>query len=98
MIEIKEIRKKLIESIETSGMKKADICRALGITSATMAQYKSGKAMPSLDTLANLCRIIDVSPAYILCFEDEAGRKVLNTKDQEVFIYEDGTHKITHKK
>lgn len=76
MVEIKEIRKKLIESIETSGMKKADICRALGITSATMAQYKSGKAMPALDTLANLCRIIDVSPAYILCFdEDESGRR-----------------------
>jgi len=43
MITIELIRKRLIENIETSGIKKADICRELGITSATMAQYKSGR-------------------------------------------------------
>jgi len=76
MIVIEEIRKRLNESIETSGIKKAEICRRLGISTAALAQYKSGKAMPALDTLANLCKIIDVSPAYILYFEeDESGRK-----------------------
>jgi len=31
-------------------------------------------AMPALDTLANLCKVIDISPAYILYFEeDESG-------------------------
>ncbi len=76
MIVIEEIRKRLNESIETSGIKKAEICRKLGISTAALSQYKSGRTMPALDTLANLCKIIDVSPAYILCFEeDESGTK-----------------------
>ena len=98
MVTLEQIRKRLVVAIEESGLTQTEIAKAMGVTQSTIAQYKMGRSLPALDTLANLCKILDVSPAYILCFEDEAGRKVLNTKDREVFIYEDGTHKITHKK
>lgn len=66
MITNEDIRKRLIESIETSGIKKADICRIVGISTATMAQYKSGRAMPSLETLAKICICIDETADYIV--------------------------------
>lgn len=66
MITTEDIRKRLIESIETSGIKKADICKTIGISSATMAQYKSGRAMPSLETLAKICICIDETADYII--------------------------------
>lgn len=68
-----QIRKRLIKCIETSGIKKAEICREVGIKTATMAQYKSGRAMPSLETLAKICQYIDESTDYILL-----GRKDYN--------------------
>ena len=70
MITLDEIRNRLIESIRTSEFTQAEICRRLNIRSSTIAQYLSGRAMPALDTFANLCKIIDVNPAYILGYED----------------------------
>ncbi len=66
MITLQEIRKNLTDSIKNSGMTQIEICRQLGISAATMSQYMSGRAMPALDTFANLCIIIDESPNYIL--------------------------------
>lgn len=92
MITIEKIRNRLVEELNNANISNAEICRRIGITSGAIAQYKSGRSMPALDTLANLCKIIDVSPAYILCFEDESGSKT------EVFEYSDGTHLIRHKR
>lgn len=66
MITAEEIRKRLIECIETSGMKKSEICKIIGISTATMSQYKSGRAMPTLETLAKICICIDESADYII--------------------------------
>ncbi len=66
MITIEQIRERLIAAIKTSGMSQAEICRKLGISAATVSQYISGRAMPALDTFANLCVIIDADPAEIL--------------------------------
>ncbi|MCI8732857.1 MAG: helix-turn-helix transcriptional regulator [Clostridia bacterium] len=75
MVTINQIRKRLIDEINNAHISNAEICRRLGITTGALAQYKSGRSMPALDTLANLCKVIDVSPAYILFFEDESGSK-----------------------
>ena len=72
MVTINQIRKRLIDEINNAHISNAEICRRLGITTGALAQYKSGRSMPAL---ANLCKVIDVSPAYILFFEDESGSK-----------------------
>lgn len=77
MVTLETIRTRLQEVIKTSGIKQADICRKLNIKSSTMSQYLSGRAMPALDTFANLCIILDVDPAYILGVEDFGGGKVV---------------------
>lgn len=70
MITLEQIRNRLIEMIQTSGYTQAEIARQLGIRPSTVAQYLSGRAMPTLDTLANLCVFLDVDPGYILCTKD----------------------------
>ena len=50
---------------------KSQLAKELGISTSAMSQITKGKIMPSLETLANLCRILDVSADYILCITDD---------------------------
>lgn len=69
MVTIEQIRARLIEAIKTSGMTQSEIAQKPGIRQPTVGQYLSGRAMPALDTLANLCRILDVDANHILCLD-----------------------------
>ena len=66
MIILDKIRERLIEAIKQSGLSQTEIAKRLGIKQPTVGQYLSGRAMPALDTFANLCEILDLDPAYIL--------------------------------
>ena len=55
---------------ERSPIMSKKLAKLLGVSQPSIAYYLNGGKMPALDTLANLCKIIDVSPSYILCFED----------------------------
>ena len=63
---VEVIRKKLKQEIETCGKSKTQIAGELGISKPTLSQYLSGRAMPSLTTFANLCKVIDCSADEIL--------------------------------
>ena len=67
MIILDKIRERLIEAIKQSGLSQTEIAKRLGIKQPTVGQYLSGRAMPAFDTFANLCEILDLDPAYILC-------------------------------
>ena len=67
MIILDKISERLIEAIKQSGLSQTEIAKRLGIKQPTVGQYLSGRAMPALDTFANLCEILDLDPAYILC-------------------------------
>ncbi len=67
MIPAEEIQKRLQEAIKQSGMTQTEIAKRTGIIQQSVAQYVSGRAMPALDTFANLCAVLDVDPADILC-------------------------------
>ncbi|HIY98595.1 MAG TPA: helix-turn-helix domain-containing protein [Firmicutes bacterium] len=69
-VTIEMIQERLREAISQSGYKQTELAKKLGITQATVSDYMHKNKFPALDTLANLCRILDVSPAYILCFEN----------------------------
>ena len=66
MIVLQEIRDNLIEAIKTSGMTQSEIAKKLNIKQPSIAKYLSGKSMPSLDTFANLCIILDLDANEIL--------------------------------
>ncbi len=66
MITLTEIQQRLITAIRQSGKTQTAIAKELNIKQATVACYLSGKAMPALDTFANLCVILDLDANEIL--------------------------------
>ena len=69
MIPQEEINKRLHEELTASGKSQTEIAQALEIKQQSVQQYLSGRALPSLDTFANLCEILELDPAYILCLK-----------------------------
>ena len=70
MITLNDIRRKLVDAIRHSGLSQVEIAAKLGIAQPTVAQYLSGRAMPALDTFANLCIVLDLDPSDILCINE----------------------------
>ncbi len=68
-ITLSQIQQRLIECIKQSGMSQKEIAEKLNISQQSISCYATGKKMPALDTFANLCAVLDVDPAYILCLE-----------------------------
>lgn len=67
MITLVQIQKRLAEAINQSGMSQSAIAKELGICHQAVSAYVVGTKMPALDTLANLCKILDIDANYILC-------------------------------
>lgn len=67
MVTLDQIRARLQEAIRQSGLTQTELAKRLNIYQSAVGQYLSGRAMPALDTFANLCAVLDVEPAYILC-------------------------------
>lgn len=71
MILLESIRVRLAESISKSGMTQTAIAHKLHVSQQAVSCYVTGKKLPALDTFANLCTLLDVDPAYILCMKVE---------------------------
>lgn len=69
MITSDQIQKRIAEAIIKSGMTQTEIGRRLGVSQQSVSHYVKGDKLPSLDTLANLCALLDVDPAEILCIK-----------------------------
>ena len=67
MITVGQIQQRLAEAIKQSGMKQHEIADRVGISRIQISCYLHGTKMPALDTLANLCKVLDVDTNYILC-------------------------------
>ncbi|MFI3228760.1 MAG: helix-turn-helix transcriptional regulator [Bacillota bacterium] len=70
MIKIEQIQIRLREAIRLSGLSQKDIAIQLGISPSTVSKYVRLNKFPSIETFANLCRILDVSADSILCLSD----------------------------
>lgn len=70
MITTQQIKFRIQEAIKQSGLTQTELAKRLHVSQSTIAHYVKGDIMPSLDSLANLCKIIDVSPAYLLYFSE----------------------------
>ena len=66
MINIKTIQNNLRESVKYSGMTQKEIANKLGINPSTVSKYLRLDKLPSLETFANLCLVLDVSADEIL--------------------------------
>ncbi len=69
MITLSEINEQIALAIQQSSLTQTEIARQLGVKQPTVSDYVHGKAFPALDTLANLCRILDLDANEILCLK-----------------------------
>ncbi len=70
MVAIDEIRKRLQEAIKSSGMTQTQIASHLNIYQSAVQQYLSGRTLPTLDKLAEICILLDLDANEILCITD----------------------------
>lgn len=66
-----EIRNNIKKAILSSGIKQKTIADNVGIKQPTLSQYLNGRAMPSLDTFAKLCKYLDEDVNEILGIKTE---------------------------
>ena len=59
------------ELIKISGKTQVEIAKEANISKQCITDYKSGKSLPSLETLCLLCKCLDVSSDYLLGISDE---------------------------
>lgn len=69
MITTEQIQKRIAETIRESGMTQTAIAKALNVSQSAIAHYVKGDILPAINTLANLCKLLDVDANYILCQE-----------------------------
>lgn len=67
MIALDAIQQKIAEAIKESGLTQSEIARQLGISHVQISRYVHGKKTPSLETFANLCKILDLDANEVLC-------------------------------
>ena len=66
MIKIEEIQKRLREAIQYGNISQKELADKLGVNPSTVSKYMRLDKFPSLDTFANICKILDVSADEIL--------------------------------
>ncbi len=70
MINLEKIKIELQNAIKNSPKTQVELAKKIGVKQQTVAQYLSGRAMPALDTFANLCAVLDLDANEILCVAD----------------------------
>ncbi len=65
-MELKEIQRRLRESISESGIPQKELAKAVGVSPQTVSKYMRQDIFPALDTFAKICKALDVSSDYLL--------------------------------
>lgn len=66
MVNVEKIRERLGQEIKYSTLSQTEIAKQIGISQQQVSCYLHGKKMPSLDTFANLCQILNADPHIFL--------------------------------
>ena len=68
-LNLQKIQIRLHQAIKESGIPQKEIAKEIGVSAQTVSKYMRADFLPVLDTLAKLCRLLDVSADYILGIE-----------------------------
>jgi transcriptional regulator with XRE-family HTH domain len=69
IMDLKDIQIRLRECISASSLTQKEIAKAVGVSAQTISKYMKQDIFPALDTLAKLCKVLDVKSDYILGLE-----------------------------
>ncbi len=65
-MDLASIQIRLRESIKNATLTQKEIAKAVNVSPQTISKYMKLDIFPALDTLAKLCKVLDVSADYIL--------------------------------
>ncbi len=74
-IKLDQISQKIIEAIKCSGLTQTHLASLLGVSQQTVSHYLKGDKLPALDTLANLCYLLELDANDILCISGKKTNK-----------------------
>ncbi len=63
----KQIQAKISEAIIHSGKTQTELAKILNIRQSNISHYTRGEKMPTLETFANLCAVLELDANDILC-------------------------------
>lgn len=63
---LQDIQLRLREAIKQSGIPQKMIAKEIGVSAQTVSKYMCEDVFPALDTLAKLCKFLDIKSDYIL--------------------------------
>lgn len=99
---IKEIFiKNLRYLMEAKGVTQADICRELGVSSATVSDWCNGKKFPRTDKLQRIAELLNVRPSALTSetglqdYEDQQRLEALH-QDPRLCLLFDRTRRMSH--
>ena len=64
------IKERLNQEMKLSGLTLREIAKQVGVSATILTQYRTTKKMPSLETFARICKVIDADANYILGLTD----------------------------
>ena len=59
-------KERINEALKTTTMTQKEVAEKCGIHPSCLTQYKKGESEPSLKTLYELCKALDISADYLL--------------------------------
>lgn len=78
------IIQRIIKLLDEKNLKKADLCRYLGIGTSTMSTWQTRKTDPPTKYIIRICEFLGVSPYYLLTgSEPETSNTISSAFDQE---------------
>ncbi len=69
-MDLQNIQQRLRECISQSKYTQKEIAQEVGVSPQTISKYMKKNIFPALDTLAKICKFLDVKADYILGLSD----------------------------
>lgn len=70
MNNITKFTERFNDCLKYSNVKQTELASAVKVSKQCISDYKSGKSVPSIETLFLICRYLDVSSDYLLGLSD----------------------------
>ena len=72
------ISERIIERLQQISMSQKDFAAQVGIQQSTISEWKKNKTNPSSDKILAICKILDVTPEWLLSGVDPAASRAKN--------------------
>lgn len=74
------ISERIIERLKQISMTQKEFARRAGIKESTISEWKKNKTNPSSDKILSICKVLDITPEWLLSGIDPAASRSRNQK------------------